>query len=99
MCVEIHTEGPPFSCRNMYLWYILLLLHSSVKDIIHFKWRLIEDVVGFFISPTAGEGILTHLVCVSLVSFSEEAVSETCCFKIGQYCPALLNSQLKEAYE
>ena len=40
ICVENYTEGPPPSCRNMYLWYILVLLLSSVKDIFHFKWLI-----------------------------------------------------------
>ena len=56
-------------------------------------------MVGFLITPTAGEGILTHLLCVSLVSLLRETVSKTCLFKIGQYCLALLNSPQKEAYE
>ena len=56
-------------------------------------------MVGFFISPTDGEGNLTHLLCVSLVSLLKETVSKTCLFKIGQYCLALLNSPQEEAYE
>ena len=70
-----------------------------MKEIFDFKWRLIDDVVGFFISPTAGEGILTHLVCVSLVSLLEGTMSKMCLFKIGQYCLVQLNSPQKEAYE
>ena len=70
-----------------------------MKEIFHFKWSLIDDVVGFCITPTAGEGILTHLLCVSLVSLLKETVSKTCLFKIGQYCLPLLNSPQEEAYE
>ena len=40
------------------------LLHSSTKEIFPFKWRLIDDVVGFSTTPGAAEGILTHLLCV-----------------------------------
>ena len=76
MCVEIHIEGPPSSCKNMYLWYILLLLLSLMKEIFYFKWRLIDDVVGFSITPTDGEGILTHLVCVSLASLLKKCVQD-----------------------
>ena len=76
ICVEIYTKGPPSSCRNMYLWYVLILLHLSMKEIFHFKWRLIDDVVGFFISPAAGCGNLTHLLCVSLVSLIKQTVSK-----------------------
>ena len=56
-------------------------------------------MVGFFITPTAGEGILTHLVCESLVSLLEETVSKMCLFKMGQYHLALFDSAQKEAYE
>ena len=35
-----------------------------MREILHFKWRLIDDVVGFSVTPAAGEGILTHLLCV-----------------------------------
>ena len=68
MCVKPHTEGPPNPCRNMYLWYILLLLLSLMKEIFHFKERLIGDVVGFSTTPGAGERILPPHLCVSLVS-------------------------------
>ena len=47
----------------------------------------------------AGEGILTLLSCVSLVSLLKESVSKKCHFKIGQYCLALLYSPQEEAYE
>ena len=70
-----------------------------MKEIFHFKWRLIDDVVGFFITPIAGEGSLTHLLCVSLVSLLKETVSKMCLSKIGQYHLALLNSPKKGAYE
>ena len=36
-----------------YLWYIVILIQSLLKEIFLFKWRLIGDVVGFFIHPTA----------------------------------------------
>ena len=70
-----------------------------MKKIFHFKWRLIDDVVGFPIAPTAGEGILTHVLCMSLVLLLKETVSKMCLLKIEQYCLALLNSPQKEAYE
>ena len=70
-----------------------------MKEIFHFKWRLIDDVVGFSITPAAGEGILTHLLCVSLVSLPKETVSKMYHLKIGQYCLVLLNSPQEEAYE
>ena len=38
------------------------------KRDLHFKWRLTGNVVGFSSTPGAGEGILTHLLCVFLVS-------------------------------
>ena len=60
---------------------------------------LIGDVVGFSTTPSAGEGILTHLLYVSLVSSQMETVSKMCLFKIGQYHLALLNSPPREAYE
>ena len=56
-------------------------------------------MVGFSISPTAVEGILTHLLCVSLVSLLKETVSKMCLIKIGQYHLALLNSPQEKAYE
>ena len=61
MCVEIYTKEPPFSCRIMYLWYIVILILSPVKEIVHLKWGLIGDVVGFFIPPLGGYESLTHL--------------------------------------
>ena len=70
-----------------------------MKEIFHFKWRLIDDVVGFSTAPTAGEGILTHLFYVSLISSQMETVSKICLFKIGQYCLALRISLHEEAYE
>ena len=74
------------------------LLLSYTKEIFHFTWRLIDDVVGFSPASAAGEEILTHLFYVSMVSSQKEAVSKTCLFKIGQYHLALLNSPHKEAY-
>ena len=70
-----------------------------MKEIFPFKWRLIDDVVGFSITPTAGEGILAHLLCVSSVSLLKGTVSKMCLFKIGEYNLAPLNSPQKEAYE
>ena len=99
MCLEIDTEGPPDPCRDMSHWYILFLLLSSLKEIFCFKWRLIDDVVGLSITAAAGERILTHLSCMSLVSLLKEAVSKTCLLKIGQYHLALLNSPQGEACE
>ena len=99
MCVEIHTEGPPHPFRNMYLSYIHVLLVSSMSENFYFKWRLIGDVVALSTTPAAGEGILTHLLCVSLVSPKWETVSKMCLFKVGQYCLTLLNSPQEEAYK
>ena len=42
MCVENHTEVP----------------RHPMKEIFHFKWRLIDDVVGFSTTPAAGDGTL-----------------------------------------
>ena len=57
-------------------------------------------MVGFSTAPTAGEGILTQILCVSLGSLLKETVSKMCLFKIGQYHLVLLNnSPQKEAYE
>ena len=70
-----------------------------MKEIFHFKGRLIGNVVGFSTAPAAGKGILTHLLYVSLVSSQTETVSQVCLFKIGQYCLALVNSPHKEAYK
>ena len=47
--------------------YCLVLL-PSMKEILHFKQRLIDNVVGFPTAPAAGEGILTPLLYESLVS-------------------------------
>ena len=70
-----------------------------MKEIFHFKVRLISNVVGFSTTPAAGKGILTHHLYVSLVSSQMETVSKVCLFKIGQYCLALLNSPQEQAYE
>ena len=72
--------------------YCLLLL-PSMKEIFHFEGRLIDDVVGFSTIPASGQGILTHILYVSLVSSQKETVSKMCLFKIGQYCLAFLISQ------
>ena len=56
-------------------------------------------MVGFSTTPAAGEGILTHLLYVSLDSSQKETVSKMCLFKKQQYCLALLNSPHEEAYE
>ena len=69
-----------------------------MKEIYQFKRRLIDDMVGFSIAPAAGEGILTHLLCVSLVSLLNETLSNMCVFKIGQYHLTLPNSPQEEAY-
>ena len=52
--VEIYTKEPSPSCSFMYLWYIVILIQSLLKEIFLFKWGLIGDVVGFFIHSTAG---------------------------------------------
>ena len=85
MPVGIYTSGT----------YCSLLLPLT-KEIFHFKGRFIGNAVGFSIAPAAGEGILTHLLYMSLVSSQIETVSKMCLFKIGQYCLALLNSPKKE---
>ena len=61
--------------------YSLLLLPSR-KEIFHFKWRQIDNVVGFSTTPPVGEGMLTPLLYVSLVSSQMETVSKTELFKI-----------------
>ena len=70
-----------------------------MKEIFHFKGRLIDDGVGFSTIPAAGYGILTHLLYASFVSSQMETVCKMCLFKIGQYHLALLNSPQEEAYE
>ena len=55
-----------------------LLLFSSMKEIFHFKCMLIDDVVGFSPASAAGEGILTHLLYMSLVSSQKKTVSKMC---------------------
>ena len=54
-------------------------------------------MVGFSTIPAAGEGILTHLLYVLLVSSQMETVSKMCLFEIEQYHLALLNSPQEEA--
>ena len=76
-----------------------LMLLPLMKEIFHFRGRLIGDVVGFSTTLAVGEGILTHLFYVSLVSSQMETVSKTCLFTIGQYHLALLNFPQEEAYE
>ena len=78
--------------------YCLLLLPST-KEIFHFKGTLIDNVVGFSTAPVAREGILTHLLYVSLVSSQMDTVSKMCLLKIGKYHLALLNSPWEEAYK
>ena len=70
-----------------------------MKEIFQFKGRLIDDAVGFSTIPPLGDGTLTHLLYVSLVSSQMETVSKMCFFKIGQYCLALLKSPQEKAYE
>ena len=99
MCVEIYTKGSPLSSGVVYLWYILILLLPPVKEIFHFKWRLIGDVVGFFIVPAAGYGSLTHLfVCVRVFFFETTVSKMSLFFNMGQYCLALQNFPQVEAY-
>ena len=98
MCVEIHTEGPPFPvgmCTSGTYCHLLLPLS---KEIFHFKVSLIDDVVGFSTFPAAGDGTLTHHFYVSLVSSQMETVSEMCHLKLGQYCLAQHNSPQEEAF-
>ena len=80
----------------MYVWFILPPASSINERDPAFNWRLIEDVVGLSTAPAAGEGILTHLLYVSLVSSQMETESRMCLFKIGQYRLALLNSPEKK---
>ena len=96
MCVENHTEGPPHPCSNMY---ILLMLLSSMKEVFHFKWRLISNAVCFSTTPEAGEGILTHLLCVSLVSLLMGNCVQDMSLMVGQYHLALFNPPQEESYE
>ena len=86
------------ACRNLYLWYILPPASSINKRDLPLQ-RLISDVVGFSITPAGVEGILTHLLYMSLVSSQMETVSKMCLFKIGQYHLALHNSPQEEACE
>ena len=99
MCVEIHIEGLPLPLGICTSGTYCLLLLSLMKEIFHFKGRLIDNVVDFSTTPAAAEGILTHLLYVSLVFSQMETVSKTCLFKIGQYFLALLNSPQEEAYK
>ena len=48
-----------------HCWYIVLQIHSPVKEIFHCKWGLIGNVVGFCILPTAGYESLTLFLYVS----------------------------------
>ena len=50
-------------------------------------------------ASVAGDGTLTHVLHVSLVSSQMETVFKTCPFKIRQNHLALLNSPNGEAYE
>ena len=75
--VENYTEGPPSSCRNMLL--------LSAKEIFH----LIDDVVGFLVSPKAGGGNLTYHLCVSLVSLLKNLCLR--CVSLRQDSITLLN--------
>ena len=99
MCVEIHTKDLPLPVGICTFGTYCLLLLPSMKEIFHFKGRLIDNVVGFSTVPPAGDGTLTHLLYVSLVSSQMETVYKARLFKIGQYCLALLNSPQEEAYE
>ena len=99
MCVEIHTEGLSMPLGICTSGTYCLLLLPSTKEIFHVKGRLIGDVAGFSITPAGGEGILTHLLYMSLVSSQMETVSKMCLFKIGQYHLALHNSPQEEACE
>ena len=82
----------------MFGTYCLLLLPLT-KEIFDFKRRLIDNVADFSTVPAAGDGTLTHLLYVSLVSSQKETVSNVCLFKIGQYHLALLSSPQEEAYK
>ena len=96
MCVEIYTKEPPSPCRIMYLWYMVILILPPVKEIFHFKWGLIRDVVGCFILPTVWyESLTLFSMCLQIL---KKTVSKTCLFKRGQHCLALLNFPQK-AYE
>ena len=70
-----------------------------MKEIFHFKGRLIDTVVGFSTIPAAGDQTLADILYVSLVSSQMETVPNICLFKIGQYHLALLNSPQEEAYK
>ena len=83
----------------MYLWYILPPASSINEKDLPLQRKLIDDMVGFSTIPAAVEGILTHLLYVSLVYSQMKTVPNICLFKIGQYHLALLNSPQKEAYK
>ena len=51
-CVEIYTKEPPSSCRVMYL--IVTWIQSPMKEIFHFKWGLIGNLVGYVSSHQLG---------------------------------------------
>ena len=70
-----------------------------MKEIFHFKGRLIDNVVGFSTIPVDVDGTLTHLLYVYLVSSQMETVSKMYVLKIGQYHLALLNSPHEQAYK
>ena len=99
MCVEIHTEGPSLAVGICTSCTYCLLLLSLLKEIFHFKARLIDDVVGFSTVPAAGDGTLTDHLYVSLVSSQMETVSKMCHSILGQYCLALHNSPQEKAYK
>ena len=81
MCVEIYTKEPPFSCRVMYLWYIVILIHLPVKEIFHFNCGLMGNVMRFFILPTAGYDSLPLFLDVSSICLLKKTVSKMCLFK------------------
>ena len=56
-------------------------------------------MVGFSTIPASGDGTLTHILYVSLVSFQMETVSKMCHFKLGQYHLVVLISPQEEACE
>ena len=99
MCVEIYTKEPPSSCRFMYLWYIVILIQSPEKEIFHFKWGLIDNVIGFFIYPTAVYESLTLFLYMCLRFASYRKLCLRCVSLRLDHIALLYLISHKEAYE
>ena len=74
MCVEFYAKESRFSYRIMY---IVILILPPVKEVDHFKWGLIDNMVGFFILPTAVYARMTlSLICVLDLFHKENCVQD-----------------------